>query len=80
MTGRQVLDFGIPDGPVHGQPARRMDYLNVPPSIGFVVTSGLATLAELQSLYGTGDLWDLIEIHAVNCHNAAEAAKAQRSP
>jgi hypothetical protein len=55
-----------------------MDYVNVPPSIGFVVTSGLATLAELQTIYGLEDLWDLIEIHAVNCQNAAAVAKANK--
>ncbi len=55
-----------------------MDYLNVPPPIGFVVTSGLASLAELQGIYGTEDLWDLIEIHAVNCHNTAKARDADR--
>jgi hypothetical protein len=55
-----------------------MDYLNVPPSIGFVVTSGLATLAELQTIYGLEDLWDLIEIHAVNSHNAAKVRNAIR--
>jgi hypothetical protein len=68
------LDFGIPDGLI----SQRMDYVNVPPSIGFVVTSGLATLAELQTIYGVEDLWDLIEIHAVNCQNAANATKANK--
>jgi hypothetical protein len=71
-----VLDFGLPDGLFDGRAVHRMDYVNVPPSIGFVVTGGLATLAELQSVYGLEDLWDLIEIHAVNCHNAMSAAKA----
>lgn len=55
-----------------------MECANVPPSIAFVVGSGLATLAELQSMYGVEDLWDLIEIHAVQCHNLASARDADR--
>jgi hypothetical protein len=55
-----------------------MDCLNVPSSIAFAVTSGLATLAELQTVYGTEDLWDLIEIHAVHCFNLAQAQHGVR--
>ncbi|WP_155626929.1 transcription elongation factor GreA [Burkholderia diffusa] len=55
-----------------------MDYPNVPPSIAFVANSGLATLAELQTIYGVEDLWDLIEMHAVHCFNLSQAQHAQR--
>ncbi|CAE6861546.1 hypothetical protein R75461_08009 [Paraburkholderia nemoris] len=68
---RQALDFGIPDGP----DMPHMDYVNVPYSIAFAITGGLATLCDLQTVYGTEDLWDLIEIHAVNCFNEAHALR-----
>lgn len=57
-------------GPV-GQPGRRrLSYLNVPRSIATVVSSRLATLAELDSVLGVQDLYDLIEIIAVDAHNS----------
>lgn len=65
------MDFGIPDG--NGKP--RMECANVPRSIDFAVRSGLCRLHELQTIYGTEDLWDLIEMHAVNLHNQREEAK-----
>ncbi|MGF6604573.1 hypothetical protein P3T23_009329 [Paraburkholderia sp. GAS448] len=74
MNGRQALDFGIPDG----RNVPRMDYANVPYAIAFAVTSGLATLHELQTVYGTEDLWDLVEIHAVNCFNESQIDHADR--
>lgn len=66
--GRQVPDFGLPDG----LSVCLMECPNVPASIAFAVTSGLASLYELQTVYGVEDLWDLVEIHSVNLHNAAK--------
>lgn len=43
--------------------------MNVPPTIGMVVSSGKATLAELSSVYGLEDLYDLIEIISIDSHN-----------
>lgn len=34
-----------------------------------IVSSRLATLHELDTVYGVGDLWDLIEVHSVDTHN-----------
>lgn len=45
------------------------DYVNVHKSIGFVVSKGLAKLHELDSVYGSEDLWDLIEVAVVDAHN-----------
>lgn len=45
-----------------------------------VVTSGMATLAELQTVYGIRDLYDLIEIATVRQENerlAYEGAKTK---
>jgi 4-diphosphocytidyl-2C-methyl-D-erythritol kinase len=48
---------------------RLIDYANVPRSIGTVVSRRLATLHELDTVYGTADLHDMIEIIAVDAHN-----------
>lgn len=45
------------------------EYLNVPPSIGTAISSGKATLAELSTVLSLEDLWDLLEVNAVDAHN-----------
>jgi len=50
----------------------------VPQSIGVVVSADRATLHELQTVYGTKDLYDLLEIIAVDLHNRRELAKHVR--
>lgn len=49
--------------------------MNVPPSIGIVISSGKATLAELDTILGAEDLYDLLEIIAVDAHNQRMAMK-----
>lgn len=44
-------------------------YANVPRVIGFVVSHKMATLHELQTVYGPEDLYDMIEILVVDNHN-----------
>ena len=46
-----------------------IDYANVPRPIGTVVSSGFATLHELDTVLGTQDLFDLLEIISVNNYN-----------
>ncbi len=46
-----------------------MAYPNVPGMIGAAVSSGRATLHELDTVYGLQDLHDLLEIAAVDAHN-----------
>ena len=48
---------------------RLLEYVNVPPGIGAIVSRGLATLHELDTVYGTEDLHDLMEIMAIDTHN-----------
>lgn len=48
---------------------RLLEYVNVPPGIGAVVSRGLATLNELDTIYGTKDLYDMMEILAIDTHN-----------
>lgn len=45
------------------------EYANVAPIIGALVSSKMATLAELQSAYGVEDAYDLLEILSVDNFN-----------
>lgn len=44
-------------------------YVNVPPMIGSVVNSKLATLHELETVYGLEDLYNLYEIILIKVAN-----------
>ncbi|ECI6464130.1 transcription elongation factor GreA [Salmonella enterica subsp. enterica] len=46
-----------------------VDYVNVPRTIATVISSGKASKAELDSVLGVQDLWDLLEIIQVDAHN-----------
>lgn len=46
-----------------------MEYPNVPPAIGAVVSKGLATYAELGTVLGTEDVYAMMEIIVVDNHN-----------
>jgi 4-diphosphocytidyl-2C-methyl-D-erythritol kinase len=46
-----------------------LEYENVPKIVGSVVSHHLATFHELDTVYGTEDLYDMIEIIAVDNHN-----------
>lgn len=48
--------------------------MNVPRSIAVVVSSRLATLYELDTIYGIKDCFDLLEIAQVDSHNEAVAS------
>lgn len=52
--------------------------MNVSPAIAAVVSARLATLAELDSVLGVEDLFDLLEILAVDNNNQRAAAAAPR--
>ena len=52
--------------------------MNVPRAIGAVVSSRLATLADLNSTLGTEDVYDLLEILTVDSHNERLLAKRQK--
>lgn len=47
------------------------EYLNVPASIGRVISSRLATLNELETVYSTEDLYNMLEIITVDDYNSA---------
>lgn len=54
-----------------------MDYANVPRAIAAVVSSRIATLHELDTVYGVHDLWDLLEVITVDHHNQHVAHAAR---
>lgn len=45
------------------------EYVNVPASIGMVVSAGKATMAELATVLSLEDVADLVEIIQVDSHN-----------
>jgi hypothetical protein len=47
----------------------------VPSDIGAVVSSGLATLHELDTVYGLEDLYNLLEIAMVDAYNRHKLAE-----
>ena len=48
-------------------------YVNVPKLIGALVSGKMATLWELQSVYGILDAYNLLEIMTVDDHNERKA-------
>lgn len=53
---------------------------NVPSTIATVVSSKLATLIELDTVYGTEDLWRLLEINTVENYNQMVINRSQENP
>lgn len=43
--------------------------MNVPRAVAVVVSARMATMAELNSALGAEDLYDMLEILAVDAHN-----------
>ena len=64
---RKPIDFGIKSA---GKSVKLIEYPATPHTIATVVSSRLATLHELDTVYGIEDLWVLLEINAVDRHNA----------
>jgi hypothetical protein len=50
-------------------------YANIPRLIAILVSNRMATLRELDTLYGLEDAYDLIEILVVDSHNKAALNK-----
>lgn len=50
---------------------RLAEYVNVPATLGAVISARMATLHELDTVYGCGDLWDILEIIMIDNHNQA---------
>jgi len=54
-----------------------VDYANMPQTGAAGVSARLATLHELDTVYGSRDLWDMLEVHAVDSHNRGVASQHQ---
>lgn len=67
-------EYGILPG---GRASGLIDYVNLPPMCGMIVSSKLATLQELQSVYGVGDLFNLAEVISVDGYNRRVNAQAE---
>ena len=50
----------------------------MPPLIGWLVGEGMATLYELQAVYGVQDAYDMLEIMLVDNANERESIKRAR--
>lgn len=46
-----------------------LGYANTPGIIATLVSARLATLAELQTVYGPQDAYQMLEIHLIDQHN-----------
>jgi hypothetical protein len=53
------------------------DYVNVPPIIGAVISARMATMAEIETVLGMEDIYDLLEIMAVDAHNKRLASQSE---
>lgn len=51
--------------------------MNISPIIGVIVSRKLATLHELQTVYGSEDAYDLFEIIRIDNHNEHLLTKAE---
>jgi len=51
-------------------------YENVPPLLGGLISGGMASMWELQSVYGILDAYNLLEIMTVDDHNERKARAA----
>lgn len=49
----------------------------MPRRVAVIISRGLATLHELQTVYGSEDLYDLLEIIAVDDYNRAVLSKTK---
>lgn len=56
-----------------------VDYANVPPTIGTVLSARMATLHELDTVYGLEDMWVMLEINQVDNHNKSVINESLRS-
>lgn len=52
-----------------------MRYVNVPLTIGAVLSARMATLHELQTVLGMGDLYDMLEVISIDNFNLLQAQK-----
>lgn len=59
-----------------GKAVGQASYVNLPPMCGMIVGDGLATLYELQSVYGVQDLFNMAEVICVREYNRRDLEKS----
>lgn len=71
FIGRRTPDYGV------GLAGRSglIEYANVPPIVGMLVSAGVSTLHEIQTVYGLEDCYTLAEVVLVDSHNRSAEAK-----
>lgn len=72
-----MIDFGVHFHP--DPPGGFVEYRNIPSPIATVISSGKATLHELDTVYGVADLWMILEVIAVDSHNKMIMQKSQET-
>lgn len=72
MKGRKYPDYGLSVLKSSDVPGL-LEYVNTPRLIGALVSGKLATLWELQSIYGIMDAYNLLEILKVDQVNELKA-------
>ena len=76
FIGRNEVETNLDLGDFGGG-ASLAKYPNVPPAIGAVISAGKATLHELSTVYGTEDLYLMLEIIVVDAINRRLLSKQQ---
>ena len=51
--------------------------MNVPRTIGAVISSGLASMVDIQNELGMEDIYDLLEIITIDAYNKRIAEKSE---
>ena len=71
FEGRRTLNIQRIKG--DGPQKRFAEYLNVSSIIGTLLSKRMATLHELDTVYGTRDVYDMLEIISIDDYNHALA-------
>lgn len=67
FEGRLALKFSRSIG--GGSKVKFAEYRNIPPILGTVISKHFATLHELETVYSTRDLYDMLEVITVDDYN-----------
>jgi hypothetical protein len=56
-----------------------MNYKNIEPILGLIISKKLATLKELEEYYSLEDVIDLLEIIEIDCYNEFKQAESVKN-
>jgi hypothetical protein len=56
-----------------------MNYKNIEPILGLIISKKLATLKELEEYYSLEDVIDLLEIIEIDCYNEYKQAESVKN-